>query len=284
MAHCSQLAAHLPQKVVSTNYDDSATKANVLLQAHFSRTKLPLELQADQSEVLLKLPRLLQACVNVISSNGWLKPALAAMELSQMATQGLWDRDSSLLQIPFFDADTVARCEAAEEEIDNVYDIMTLEDSRRDALLQLPAERMAAVARFCNGFPNVELDFEVHEADEITAGDAVNLLVQLEREGGEEDEAPPSAQVYAPLFPRPKPEGWWLVVGDAKKNTLVSIKQVTLKQKAKARLTFAAPDEPGDYCYSLYFICDSYLGCDQELEVEFSVKPAVSGSDEDESE
>lgn len=99
LAHCSQLAAHLPQKVVSTNYDDSATKANVLLQAHFSRTKLPLELQADQSEVLLKLPRLLQACVNVISSNGWLKPALAAMELSQMATQGLWDRDSSLLQV-----------------------------------------------------------------------------------------------------------------------------------------------------------------------------------------
>ena len=141
------MAAHLPLKVVSTNYDDSQTKANVLMQAHFSRSKLPLELQADQREVLLKMPRLLQACVDVISSNGWLKPALAAMELAQMATQGLWDRDSSLLQIPFFDAAIVARCEAAEEDIDSVFDIMMLEDARRDALLQLFEARLCAGER-----------------------------------------------------------------------------------------------------------------------------------------
>ena len=34
------------------------------------------------------------------------------------------------------------------------------------------------------------------------------------------------------------------------------------------RLTFAAPDKEGDYNYSLFLICDSYLGCAQELEVE----------------
>ena len=54
--------------------------------------------------------RLIQACVDVLSSNGWLSPALAAMELAQMVTQAMWGKDSYLKQLPHFTADTVKRC------------------------------------------------------------------------------------------------------------------------------------------------------------------------------
>ena len=270
----------------STTYDDSRVKVNVLLQAHFSRHRLPQELQSDQREILVKVPRLVQALVDVISSNGWLKPALAAMEFSQMITQALWDRDSSLLQIPHFTKDIVSRCDAADEEIDTAFDIMALEDEARDGLLRLPPAKMADVARFCNGFPNIDVEFELEDADDIETGDAVTMVVQLEREHDDEEPGAGNTHnaVYAPSFPRPKVEGWWLVMGDMATNTLVSIKRVNIRQKATVRLTFAAPDTAGDYNYSVFFMCDSYMGCDQELECAFSVKQGEEGDSDDDDE
>ena len=54
--------------------------------------------------------RLIQACVDVLSSNGWLSPALSAMELAQMMTQAMWSKDSFLKQLPHFTSDIIKRC------------------------------------------------------------------------------------------------------------------------------------------------------------------------------
>ena len=54
--------------------------------------------------------RLIQACVDVLSSNSWLSPALTAMELAQMVTQAMWSRDSFLKQLPHFTSDVIKRC------------------------------------------------------------------------------------------------------------------------------------------------------------------------------
>lgn len=63
------------------------------------------DLSMDQARIVKDTTRLLQATVDVIASNGWLSPALTAMELSQMVTQGLWDRDPVLMQLPHFNRD-----------------------------------------------------------------------------------------------------------------------------------------------------------------------------------
>ena len=74
----------------------------MLLQAHLSRIQLSAELQQDTELIVGKAIRLIQACVDVLSSSGWLAPAIAAMELSQMVTQAMWSKDSYLRQIPHF--------------------------------------------------------------------------------------------------------------------------------------------------------------------------------------
>lgn len=73
---------------------------------------------------------------------------------------------------------------------------MELEDEDRSRLLQLSDAQMADVARFCNRYPNIEMNFEVVDKDHINSGSTVNVVVQLERE----DEV--TGPVIAPFFPQ----------------------------------------------------------------------------------
>jgi len=278
----TKLAAHLPQRLPEgAKYTDPHTKTNIILQSHFSRRPLSVDLKGDQRVVVGDALRLLQAIVDVISSNGWLRPALAAMELAQMIVQGLWDKDNLLLQIPHFTKEMCKRCEEA--EVESVFDILGLEDDDRDRLLRLPPAKLAAVAEFCNNYPNIDLSYEVQDSDEITTGDPVNMLVTLEREldEEEEEESQTFGKVFAPNYPKEKSEGWWLVVGEPKRNLLLSIKRISLQRRTKAKLDFVAPDDPGKHDLVLYFMCDSYLGCDQEYEFTINVEEGESGSEEE---
>lgn len=64
-------------------------------------------------------------------------------------------------------------------------------------------------------------------------------------------------------YPGRKDENWWLVVGDPKANTLLAIKRVALQRKARVKLDFVAPAAVGNHHLTLFFMCDSYMGCDQ---------------------
>ena len=166
-----------------------------------------------------------------------------------------------------------------------MFDILTLDDDVRDDLLRLPQEKMADVAVFCNNYPNIDVTFNVVDPDDVTAGDPVQIVVEMEREIDEDDMEEDMSQlgiVSAPLFPKEKRESWWIVVGDTKNNTLMSLKRVNLQHKQKVMLEFMAPEDPGDYNLTLFCMSDSYLGCDQEYDVPLSVAMAESDDDEDE--
>ena len=147
-----------------------------------------------------------------------------------------------------------------------------MEDEERNTLLGLNESQMADVARFCNSYPNIELSYEVLDKERIVTGQSVNVCVSLERE---DDVLGP---VIAPFFPQKREEGWWVVVGDPKNNALVSIKRATLQQRAKVKLEFGA-GAPGQHSYTIYFMSDSYTGCDQEYKINIDVKEA-SNSEE----
>ncbi|BFY98347.1 hypothetical protein BsWGS_01387 [Bradybaena similaris] len=267
-----QLGSRLPNKITNAKFNDPHVKTNLLLQAHLSRIQLSAELQSDTEDILNKAIRLIQACVDVLSSNGWLSPALAAMELAQMVTQAMWSKDSSLKQLPHFSTEIIKRCQ--EKNLESIFDIMEMEDQERSEMLQLSESEMGDVAKFCNRYPNIELTYEVLDKEGIRSGSNVNVTVTLERE----DEI--TGPVIAPFFPQKREEGWWVVIGDPKNNSLLSIKRLTLQQKAKVKLDFMAP-APGHYNYVIFFMSDAYMGCDQEYKFSVDVKEGDSDSDSD---
>jgi len=85
-------------------------KVNLLLHAHLSRIHLTAELSKDTDWVVLKSVKLVQACVDVLSSNGWLSPAIHAMELSQMLSQAMYSNESYMKQLPHCSPELLERC------------------------------------------------------------------------------------------------------------------------------------------------------------------------------
>eukprot|EP01127_Copromyxa_protea_P004841 TRINITY_DN1465_c0_g2_i1.p1 TRINITY_DN1465_c0_g2~~TRINITY_DN1465_c0_g2_i1.p1 ORF type:complete len:2175 (-),score=565.90 TRINITY_DN1465_c0_g2_i1:144-6668(-) len=273
-----KLASHLPHAISKPDYSSTPTKVNILLQAYFSRRELPPDLAKDQAEILRISPRLIQAMVDVICSNGWLTPVLAVMELSQMITQAMWLYEPRLKQLPHFSAALIKKVQEEVPECEDVLDVGDLEDEQREKVFKdLSEEQIRDIVVAVNRYPNIEMAIAL-EQESCGAGADVTVQVQFDREELEGEKLGP---VYAPHFPTEKAEGWWLVVGNPATNTLLTIKRVNVaKTQVVTTLEFTAPEEPGVHDLKVYFMCDSYFGCDQEWPLTLTVTGSGSAKKE----
>eukprot|EP00051_Salpingoeca_urceolata_P033013 m.18457 g.18457 ORF g.18457 m.18457 type:complete len:2150 (-) comp5725_c0_seq1:68-6517(-) len=261
---------------VTAKYNDPHVKANLLLQAHFQRLQLSPELQYDQEVVLKRVLRLVQACIDVLASSSWLTPALAAMEMSQMITQAMWASDSVLKQLPHITPAAIKRAEA--KECESIFDFTDIEDEDRNEIMQLAPAQMADVARFCNRYPNVELEYDVVDSESLETEEPIQVVVKLERDDAESQAGP----AYAPFFPGKRPESWWIVIGETATNKLLSIKRISLVERARIVLPPFELSEAGKHELKVYFMCDAFAGCDQEYDLEVQVAQGTAKEESDE--
>jgi pre-mRNA-splicing helicase BRR2 len=262
------------------SFSDPHIKAHLLLQSHLSRLPLGGDLADDREFVVGEVVRLLRALVDVISSAGWLKPAIKAMELCQMFVQGMWDSDPSVCQLPHIDSSTARRLKD-KYDVETVDQLLEMDDEERlDGLTGLSRVQTSDVARACNNFPEVkEISAQVPAA-RVPAGGRTTVFVTLERGGdaeadGEDGQAKAAVPlVLCPRYPKRKEEGWWLVVGDLSSNALLSLKYVAFARSARVKLEISAPTAPGEHALELFLISDSYVGdCDQQDEFSIVVLP-----------
>lgn len=134
----------------------------------------------------------------------------------------------------------------------------------------------ARVAKFVNSYPNIEVSYNIADLDSLSSSDPVSMTVTLDREADEDN---PDDQVAdAPHFPHKKMVSWWLVVGDAERKNLYAIKKVTVKSRMDVKLEWTLP--AGTWGLKLYLICDSYVGADQDFDIE-PLKVAEGESDDE---
>lgn len=289
-----RLYERLPYKLDKINFFSPFHKVFILLQAHFARFVLPVDLATDQKVILGKVLNLLSACVDVMSSSAYLN-AIAAMELSQMCVQAVWDRDSPLRQVPHFTVEHIERCKA--KGLEDVYALGEalgeMDEAERDTLLQMPAKKLADVANFTNSYPYLEVEAAFEETEDLRAGDAIILNVTLstadyDNEDEDKDEKGNTKAALAVPEPVPAPfypgarkmVNWWVVVGSPGTRQLLAIKRVIMN-KAKLDLKLELSLPKGRHSdLTLYCCSDATLGSDRQIDL-----PALDlaeGEDSDE--
>ena len=97
----AELAEAVPLEVNKYSFDSPHTKAHLLLQAHFTRTSLPIaDYVTDTKSVLDQAIRILQSMIDASAEEGWLATVLQIITIVQMIIQGRWYHDSPLLTLP----------------------------------------------------------------------------------------------------------------------------------------------------------------------------------------
>lgn len=262
----------------SRDWEDPGVKANLLLQAHFSRLVPPItDYVTDQKSVLDQAVRILQAMVDVAADGGWLLTTLRCMHLMQMVVQGQWLDQSSFAQLPYMDGPEQYRV-MKEHGFSCLPQLLNAPVQARtrcvEEALKRRKDRVQAVLSVCNRMPIVDMDCHY-----VAGGGGVE--VKLRRTTRAEGNA------YTPLFPKQKREGWWIVCGDASDGELLALKRITITNQLTVKLEIEEngdndDDDDDDGLYGgggggggaksnrdlwVYLISDSYIGLDMQMPV-----------------
>ena len=177
-------------------------KARALIYAHLSRMKLPANsLEIDKAYIVKKCPTLIQEFVQCVAQMTMLalagrisrSPTLdtleAAMKLSPLVVQAVWDSKSPLLQLPHVTEDML-RYFSAKKSRQHIRSLQQLarmkDDDRRNMLKSLSDEEYEDIMVVLGNMPLIESEIKTEVLDDedsgnITAGSIVTVTVTLTR-------------------------------------------------------------------------------------------------------
>ncbi|ESO93256.1 hypothetical protein LOTGIDRAFT_189896 [Lottia gigantea] len=83
------------------------------------------------------------------------------------------------------------------------------------------------------------------------------------------------SKVCMSRFPKPKDEGWMIIVGDVESKEVLALKRIGYNRgQTTVNLALSTPETTGRVIYTVYIMSDSYLGLDQQYDLCLDVIPS----------
>lgn len=256
---------------------DPHVKAFLLLQAHMSRITLPItDYVGDQTSVLDQAIRIIQASIDVLTELGYLSSALEMIQLLQSIKSARWPTEPAVSILPGI-------MEERLEKLENPTPLHKLSSMGQGGWnklakdLGVPHSQQQRFTKVLSMLPNVKVS-----VDDITA---LSITVNLRRLNPVVER---EARIYAPKFPKPQTEGWFVVVGHIAKDEVYAVKRVgwsagagktvSIGSKPSARAVIKLPDAENRQSRKLdvMVVSDGYVGLQfQVLGVDIPEPPTV---------
>jgi antiviral helicase SLH1 len=180
-----------------------------------SRIDLPIsDYVGDQTSVLDQGIRIIQASVDVMAELGYLPACRHLIALLQCIKSARWPDDSALSILPGIDTTDVPS--ALPDSLATLSSLQPPAISNLTKKLHLPHHQFAKAAAT---LPNLSIS--------IPASSPAGMTVFLNRRNPPQD---PECRIYAPRFPKPQTEGFFLLVcatgPDGRDADLLALKRV----------------------------------------------------------
>jgi translocation protein SEC63 len=249
-------------------------KGNVLLHAHLLRQASKITnpgLMDDLKYMLRVSSTLIDAMISVCQHQDSFQTAQNCIEFGQYVTQGMWVKDSSLLQIPHFTQEEVKHCEKGKSKASTIAEYRSIPDDQKKGMANFTDEQKEDVKTFLKMLPDITVETKVivddDEDDKVYEGDLCTVRVIITRNNLAKGEK--AGLIHAPQFPFPKAEAWWIALG-TKEGKIISIEKVGNPDSIfDHHIKFLAP-RVGDYEFDLIVMSNAYIGLDQKHKVKLT--------------
>ncbi|KAJ2988581.1 hypothetical protein NUW58_g3896 [Xylaria curta] len=253
---------------------DPHVKAFLLLQAHMARIDLPItDYVGDQTSVLDQAIRIIQASIDVLTELGYLSSCLEMVKLLQCIKSARWPEDAPVAIFPGVRVDTK---DSTPLQRLNARDRPQIETLAKK--LGVPGSQQGRFSRALSAIPNISVITENATALSLTVS-LKRLNAITEREG----------RIFAPKYPKPQTEGWFVVVCDKARDEIIAVKRVGWSQRpgqsvkvgskptAKTIVKLPEPDQNGNgRKVDVLVLSDGYIGMQYEvLGVDIPALPKV---------